>query len=97
MPTILPLAPFHFFFSKICRSIRQSTCLNGVIDTVHIDRDDTGGKFAGGKFASGKFAAGVNDAGGNLPLVSTTPAVTLLTQSTTLWVTNDTQNAYILN
>ncbi len=51
----------------------------------------------GGKLASGEFAAGVSDAGGNLPLVSTTPTVNLLPESTTLWVTNDTQNAYTLN
>jgi hypothetical protein len=63
-PTILPLAPFHFFSSKTRKRIRKSTCIDGVIDTVHIDRDDTG-------VASGEFAAGVNDAGGNVPLVST--------------------------
>jgi len=60
--------------------------------TQYTDHDDTGGKFA-----SGEFAAGVSDAGGNLPLVSTTPAVNLLPESTTPWDTNDTQNAYTLN
>jgi hypothetical protein len=81
-----------FFSSKTRKRIRKSTCIDGVIDTVHIDHDDTGGKFAGGK-----FAAGVNYASGELPLVSTTPAVNLLPESTTPWDTNDTQNAYTLN
>jgi hypothetical protein len=53
---------------------------------VHHSIDDKGGKFATGgvntsstnaNYTCGKFAAGVNDAGGKLPSVSTTPVANL--------------------
>jgi hypothetical protein len=66
---------------KICGDIRKSRCTTGINDTSGIFATnfasvvDAGGKFSNGvNDTGGIFAAFVNDTGGNLPLVSTTPA-----------------------
>jgi hypothetical protein len=81
-PRSIPVGPFQIF-SKIRRDIRKSRCTTGINNTgskIATGIKDTGVKFVtsindtGGKFG---FATGVNNAGGKLPAVSTTPAVKL--------------------
>ncbi len=69
-------AALNLVLSKLRKDIRRSRCTTGSVDTsgcgekcpifpkIYIDRDDNGGP----------LSTGVNNAGGKLPQVSTTPA-----------------------
>ncbi len=81
-PLIITLGSFRFF-SKIRGYIRNKVHHRCQWHRWQIATgiNDTSGKFATSSLCvvntSGKFAAGVNDAGGKLPPVSTTPAANL--------------------